>query len=512
VYLVNAQQMREIDRFAMDQIGIPSIVLMETAGAQVVEEVRKRWPSGKVLVLAGHGNNGGDAFVVARHLANNGYDVHTWLVGNKERMTADCSITMHSYINSKHHFEELNEESWSQFATQIRVADLLIDGLLGTGLNRTVRDQTAKVIQLLNQEKQGHVISVDVPSGISADTGEVLGEAIAADLTVSFAYPKWGHYLFPGAANCGEVIVKDISIPGWVSKQFSLSAELLQADSIISLLPTRKRHSHKGTYGHVLIIGGSVEYIGAPALAAMGAMRAGSGMATMAIPQSIQSMVSGMITEAVYWPWPDKHGAFSADSWRKLAEREGRYNFTVIGPGIGQSTGAEWLRHLLQAVTGPLLLDADALNLLAQDTAMLKGKQQVILTPHPGEMARLLGVSTSEVERNRPQVAREFAMQHQVYLVLKGTYPIVATPEGKLFVSPRGSSSLAKAGSGDVLSGMIGALVNQTGSLEKGTVLAVYLHGMSGEFMDEYSGAASDLTKFIGRAIRVAQEAANQTL
>ncbi|HJV45474.1 MAG TPA: NAD(P)H-hydrate dehydratase [Bacillota bacterium] len=507
MYLVNAQQMREMDRFAMEKVGIPSIVLMEAAGLQVVNEVVRRWSPCKVLVLAGRGNNGGDAFVVARHLASRGFEVKTWFIGPVERMTTDCRVTFNAYINSKYSYEELNEENWSQFTTDVKEAGLFIDGLLGTGVNRPIQDFIGKVIGLINEQRKGSLISIDIPSGVNADTGEVYANVIVADLTITFAYPKWGQYLFPGAACCGEILVKDISIPSWVSDHFGLSAELLQADQVARWLPVRNRHSHKGTYGHVLIIGGSEEYVGAPALAAMGAIRSGSGLTTIALPHVIQPMVANRVMEAVFWPWPCENGAFAKGSWSKLADRAGQYDFTVVGPGLGQLPGCEWLTKIIHHTTGPILLDADALNLLAKDISILRGRKQVVVTPHPGEMGRLLGISTAVVEQNRPQIARDFAMENQVYVVLKGTYPIIATPEGKLFVSSRGATSLAKGGSGDVLSGMIGAMVNQTGSMEHGILLAVYIHGISGELMDEYNGTASDLTLGIGRAIRSLAEA-----
>ncbi|RXT05203.1 NAD(P)H-hydrate dehydratase [Ammoniphilus sp. CFH 90114] len=504
MYLVNAQQMREIDRFAMKEIGIPGIILMEAAGQAVVKEVEARWatPNARVVVLAGHGNNGGDAFVVSRHLLNKGYRVQTWLVGTEEKMSTDAATTYRALIGSQYAVKLFGNSSWEEFIQDLQWATLIVDGLLGTGVQGPLREPIGRIIEEVNQQEQADVISIDIPSGVNADTGSVETNAVEADATVTFAYPKWGQYLFPGAAYCGELLVRDISIPGWVGEKLAPTDQLLDEKMMTSLLPKRSRHSHKGTFGHVLILGGCHSYVGAPALASMGAIRSGAGMVTLAIPRTIQPMVAGKVTEAIYWLWPETEGYFSKNSWKLLTERKGRFDFTIVGPGMGQAPGSEWLEQVIRHTTGPLLLDADALNLLAKDLSMLKGREQVVLTPHPGEMARLAGVSVEQVETNRPHIARQFAVHHQVYVVLKGTYTIIATPKGEIFVSPRGSSSLAKGGSGDVLSGMIGSFVNQTGNILSGILLGVYLHGMSGEFMDEYSGAATDLGNWIGKAVK----------
>ena len=503
MYLVNAQQMREMDRFAMEEIGIPSIVLMETAGQSVVQEVEKRYPKAKVLVVAGHGNNGGDAFVIARHLSNRGFAVKTWLVGSEERMTADALTAYRSLIQSRFQVQKLSVGSWDSFCGDTRQAELIIDGVLGTGMRGPLREEVEKVVKEINSRKGlATILSVDIPSGVNADNGEVATESVLADLTVTFACPKWGHYLFPGAAHCGQLIVRDIGIPAWVGEELQLSSRLLQSEEISRLIPARVRHSHKGTYGHVLIISGSQSFVGAPGLAALGAIRSGAGMVTLAIPKSIQPMVAGQVPEAVYWLWPETDGSLSKNSWKVLTERKLAHDFTIVGPGIGKTSGVEWLEEVIRHTSGPLLLDADAINLLARDLSIIKKRDSVILTPHPGEMARLLGSSIQEVEKNRKHVAIEFARKHQVYLLLKGTYPIIATPGGECFVSPRGSSSLAKGGSGDVLSGMIGSFVGQTGNILTGMQCALYVHGMAGEFMDEYSGGASDLGKWIGRALQ----------
>lgn len=251
VYLVNAQQMREMDRFAMEEIGIPSIVLMETAGHAFVQEVEKRYPKKtKVLVVAGCGNNGGDAFVIARHLSSNGYEVKTWLIGSEERMTPDCKTMYRALIHSRYEVHRLTEDDPESMGKEISQADLIIDGLLGTGIKGRLRDEVERVIKEINLRKhRTTVLSIDIPSGVNADTGVVLTEAVQADITVTFACPKWGHYLFPGADYCGQLVVRDIGIPTWVGEELRFTSHLLEQEAIAQLVPARARHSHKGTYG-----------------------------------------------------------------------------------------------------------------------------------------------------------------------------------------------------------------------------------------------------------------------
>ncbi|RKD22608.1 hypothetical protein BEP19_10125 [Ammoniphilus oxalaticus] len=504
MYLVNARQMREMDRFAIEKIGIPSIVLMETAGQAVAQEVEQRYPQARLVVIAGHGNNGGDAFVLSRHLQNRGFAVNTWLVGSEEKMTADTAIAYRALVQSRVHVQKLTPKSWNLFCRELSGADVIIDGLVGTGIKGSLREEAARVVMEINKRKdRAAIVSVDIPSGINADNGVISSVAVSADLTVTFACPRWGHFLFPGAGHCGRLIVRDIGIPAWVGEELGIKARLLQDEFISTLIPKRARHSHKGSYGHVLVIAGSQSYVGAPALTALGAIRSGAGMVTLALPESIQSMVVGLTPEAVYWPWADKAGSFAPHSWEALrATNQPRYDCVVVGPGLGHEVDIDWLKQVIDRTSGPLLLDADALNLLGQDLTLTENRMPVILTPHPGEIARIMKMTVQEVEENRQQIAVKFARQHRVYLVLKGTYSIIATPQGTCFVSPRGSSSLAKGGSGDVLSGMIASFINQTGDVLAGLQCAVYVHGMAGELMDEYSGGASDLGLWIGQALQ----------
>jgi NAD(P)H-hydrate epimerase len=348
------------------------------------------------------------------------------------------------------------------------------------------------------------VIGVDMPSGVNTDTGEVANVAVSCDLTVTFAYPKWGHFLYPGADYRGELCVKDISL--YPPTALSLRDALVTKQMAAAYIPQRKNNSHKGSYGHCLIVAGSKQMIGASLLAATGCYRSGAGLVTLAIPECIFPAVSARIVEPIIWLWPFEDGHFSQDSWQMLPNANREFNCLAIGPGIGQwPEGEKWLKNVCLSTHVPIVLDADALNLLARDKGWLKTrKQPVILTPHPKEMARLCGISVNEVQKNRPAITREFAVENQVYVVLKGNYTIIAAPDGRVFVNTSGSSALAKGGTGDVLTGMIAAFVATNSDILSGIISAVFVHGLAGELAGEeceHSVLASDVANQIGRAI-----------
>jgi hydroxyethylthiazole kinase-like uncharacterized protein yjeF len=505
MYVVSAQQMREIDRFTIEQIGIPSLVLMENAGVAVVREVEKRWPSGKVVILAGPGNNGGDGLVVARHLKNKGREVSIWLFGEREKRSAECQQQVE--IMERCHYVVRCWENGCEndLMADIKHASVIVDALLGTGTRGELRPPYSFVVNQL-QGCQASIVAVDIPTGVNSDTGEVAQNVVRATLTVTFAFPKWGHFLYPAAEYTGELVVADISIPPEASQAFELKGKLLTPEELRFQLPSRPRFSHKGTYGHVLVIAGNKEMTGAPVLSATAGLRTGCGLLTLAVPESALPIVSAKINEPVFWGWPEEEGHFSSDSYLLLKQRIPSFDVVAVGPGLGTWEGGNcWLAEIIETVEVPLVLDADALNLLSQNVSILTRKRgPVILTPHPGEMSRLCGCTTAEVERSRVKKARAFAQAHDVYVVLKGAYTLIATPDGRIFVNPTGSAALAKGGSGDVLTGMLAGMLAQTKNLETGIQLAVYLHGLAGEICGQesmYSTLASDVIDKIGPAI-----------
>lgn len=504
MYVVSAQQMRDLDRYTIEQIGIPGLVLMENAGAAVVKEIQQRWAKGKVVILSGYGNNGGDGLVISRHLQNEGRQVSTWVFGKEENMSKDCLAQLHILQASSYSVHDWNDLKIQELQQDIRDADVIVDALLGTGVKGPLRTPYSSVIQLLREVK-GKVVAVDIPSGVNADNGEVATLAVKADLTVTFAFPKWGHFLYPGANHRGELVVANISIPQEATRYFSLQDALLIPEKVAKDIPLRPRFSNKGTYGRVLMVAGSREMTGAPVLAALSGLRAGCGLLTLAVPENLLPIVESKINEAVFLGLPASNNFFSLESSDMLKERMANFDIIAIGPGIGTwAEGNTWLNAILSECDIPLLLDADALNLLAANREILRNKKgPIILTPHPGEMARLCHCSVKEVEGNRRSIARQMAIEYGVSVVLKGTYTVLATPEGKTFLNTRGSSALAKGGSGDVLTGMIAGIVAQKKEILPSLQLSLVLHGLAGEICgkrSQYSTLAGDVSRAIGEA------------
>ncbi|MCF6093762.1 NAD(P)H-hydrate dehydratase [Microaerobacter geothermalis] len=506
--LVTAQQMREMDRFTIEKVGIPAEILMENAGVAVANEVEKNLNHrGTILVLSGHGNNGGDGFVAARHLSNHGHPVFTWLVGSADKMSPETKLHYEALKRAGYPVYRM-ESDWALFQEHLARAEVVVDALLGIGIKGELREPVRGVISYVNRNRKGTVISADIPSGLDSDTGSVKGEAVYADKTVTFAYPKWGHFLGRGIMHTGQLIVADISIPPMVSKQWSASAGVLLEDELISsYIPPRKRDSHKGTYGHVCIISGSRQMVGAPVLAAQGALRTGVGMVTLAVPRIMLDVIGTKIMEPVLWDWESTGDHFSPQSSQVLRERLSRYRCVALGPGIGVWDGAEeWLERILSTCEIPLILDADGINILARNPSILRKKQgPVILTPHPGEMSRLLGCTVTDVEENRREVSLDFSEKFGVYVLLKGHRTLITTPDKRIFLNHTGNSSMAKGGSGDVLTGMIAGLIAQSADVEKGLLCAAYIHGIAGELSSReslYSPVASDLIQQIGRAMQ----------
>lgn len=499
MFLVTGKEMSEIEQKTIVDWGIPQIVLMENAGLKVVAEIKllvKELKGKKIILIVGKGNNGGDALVVARHLSNNGADVKVFLVGHKEFTEASLinyeiaqrlPITFYSVVNDNDlHLLKLN----------LHYTDILVDGLFGTGFQGQAKGMAKKVIETVN-EYNCYKISIDLPSGLNADNGKVLGPCIKADMTVTFALPKVGLAIEPGIGFAGEIKVADISIPHQVIKDYNPQKLMLTKEIINRYLPRRKSDSHKGTYGHLLIIGGSVGMMGAPYLSGRGGFALGAGLVTIVVPKSIQQGLATTLPEAMVHPVAETDGGtlglVSGPDILKLAKGK---NAIVIGPGMGfnQETTPllKWLLSQKELENIPVIIDADALKGLGQDLNMLKDfKTPVIITPHPGEMARILKISPREVQENRLEVSERLAKDWGIWVVLKGKNTIIATPKGQILVNPTGSAALATAGTGDILAGMMGALIGQSQNITYAIATAVYLHGLAGQLVSQQIGEIS---------------------
>lgn len=503
MYLCTAQEMRDLDRYTIDRMGLPGMVLMENAGREAARALLERFPEAKkAVVLAGSGNNGGDGFVIARHLAAAGWEVSVHYFGQVEKMSPETRTfygvcrQMGIPVAGGNGSEEL-----------IGNADVVVDALLGTGVRGELREPLRTLIRQVNRACRGFVLAVDVPSGVDTDTGAVLGEAIRADLTVTFAAAKWCHFLRPAAQYRGELKVVDIGIPPAVVEQNPPRARLNRPSLWEKHLSPRSPWSHKGSHGHLLVLGGSRGMLGAAALSGMASLRAGVGMTTLGVPRGQEGPLAAKVTEPLIWGWPDgPEGCFSGEFPMDWEERAPRFTAVAIGPGLGRFTREKpWLERLLREVPVPVVLDADGLNILSGDLSILEQRQgATVLTPHPGEMARLLGVSVGEVESSRHRAAVDLARRYGVTTVLKGTFTVIAFPDGRQVIHPESSPALAKAGSGDVLTGILGGMLARGIPVESAVPLGVHLHssaGRSAAVDSAHSVLASDVIHHLGSAI-----------
>ncbi|UNC91428.1 NAD(P)H-hydrate dehydratase [Candidatus Contubernalis alkaliaceticus] len=493
--IVTAEKMREMDARAIKQYEIPGVVLMENAGLRVVEAIMEMGvaPGSRVVVVSGKGNNGGDGFVIARHLVNLGFEVPVFSFSSEEEYRGDARtnfmVLKNMGVNTIHIIEQ---EDLLFLERELLHAKLVVDALLGTGAVSQVRGLMREAIECLNQSGR-KVISVDIPSGIHADTGEVLGRAVKAQKTVTFALPKQGLFLYPGAEYAGEVIVGAISIPEELMDDREVKVNLITQKMVQQLLPKRKPNSHKGTYGRVMILGGSPGFTGAVAMAGETALRSGSGLITVGVPVGLNPVLEAKLTEVMTYPLPETlDQGLSSKALDPVLTFLESCDAAGIGPGIYPDGEAfSLLAGILQGTPVPLVLDAGALTLLARDKYLLKEcKQPLVLTPHPGEMATLLNRTVEDVEKGRLQAAGHFAQTWGVTIVLKGARTVVALPTGELFINITGNSGMASGGTGDVLTGLITSLIGQGLTPGDAAVVGVYLHGLAGDRRARVTGEA----------------------
>jgi NAD(P)H-hydrate epimerase len=507
----NAAQMREADRRTIEEIGIPSLVLMENAGRQVVAAMEATYPElagYRVAVLCGRGSNGGDGFVVARTLHQRGVDVSVFVIGRVADIRGDARINVEILGRLGLAVVEVNDgQAWELHYSEISECDLIVDAIFGTGLKPPLAGMLETVVADVNASGLP-VIAIDLPTGLSADTPEVVGDTIEAALTVTLGAPKLPLVLPPAESRAGDIVIADIGIPLEVLDTIDgPRVELLTREKMRELVQPRAPDAHKGDFGHVLVIAGSAGKSGAAHLCAMGALRSGAGLVTVATPRSCQPTVAAMageyMTEAL-----DETPAGAIDL--AALDRVIGFGRDVIaaGPGLGRAEATTAFVHaLLDRAEIPLVVDADALNAFDGEATRLAGREErdVIITPHPGEMARLLGVAADDVQANRLAFAADFATSHHVYVVLKGHRTLVATPDGKIFINPTGNPGMATGGTGDVLTGMIAAWLAQVLDAEAACKLAVYLHGVAGDLSEADEGeiamTAGDIIAHLGDAV-----------
>jgi hydroxyethylthiazole kinase-like uncharacterized protein yjeF len=509
--ILTADQMREADRRTTQDIGIPSLVLMENAGRQVVAAMESFFPDlaeRRVAVVSGKGSNGGDGFVVARTLHQRGVDVSVFVVGQVADIKGDSRINIEILGRLGVTVVEIADEGqWELHFSEISDHELIVDALFGTGLKSALSGIYETVIADINASAIA-VVSIDLPSGMSADTPDLIGDCIEATVTVTLGAAKLPLILPPAEEKAGEVVIADIGIPGGIIESVDgPRVELLTRDQMRPLLSPRAADVHKGDFGRVLIVAGSRGKTGAAVLAAQGALKSGAGLVTIASPRGVIPILASYSPEYMTEGLDE-----TVDGTVDFTAAEAVLNVTAdviaAGPGLGRGEGVTtFVRELLESSELPLVLDADALNAFADEPAALVGREgrDVIITPHPGEMARLVGCTVDDVQADRVGIARDFAQSHRVYVILKGYRTIIATPDGKIFVNPTGSPGMATGGTGDVLAGMLAAWLAQLLDAEAACRLAVYVHGAAGELADadqgEVSMTAGDLADHISDAI-----------
>lgn len=494
--VVTAKEMMDIDRKTIDEFGISGLVLMERAGLSVTQRIKELFGRKKIIVIAGSGNNGGDGLVTARHLHNEGWDVNVYLTSQRRRLSSDAMVQYRAakeFGVSMHPIEDLFVRHQPIFGQHT----LIVDAILGTGLSKPVTGLFADVIKLIN--KTGlPVLSVDIPSGISSDNGQALGHAVKAYCTVTFGLPKRGHLLYPGAAFSGKLFIEDIGFPHRLITSTNSGVEYLEKAFVAGLVPVRDRYSHKGHYGHVLLIAGSRGKTGAARMAAMACLRSGAGLVTVGVPDSLAGVFQACFTEEMTLPLPDTgDGTLSSDASESiLAFVHQKAHVVAIGPGIGVTQDTKTIvRKIIQESSCPVIIDADGINSLVGDKRIFrKARAPLVLTPHPGEMKRLMNASDMEIadiEKDRIDTAISFSRETGTYLVLKGVPTIIAAPDGRTYVNSTGNPGMASAGTGDVLTGMISGFFGQNRDPLHTCILGVYLHGLAGDIAASLKGQHS---------------------
>jgi len=492
VQLATAAQIRELDRRAMEEFSIPGAVLMENAGAGAVRLMLEDVPeaTGGVAIVCGTGNNGGDGFVMARHLLNHGVDVRVFVTGALDNVREGESAHNLETIGKMNIpvVQITTDEDVLALSDAVTRFPVIVDAVFGTGLDREVTGRIGRIIDCINDASANgkKVFSVDIPSGVHADTGRILGRAVQADITCTFALAKPGQLVHPGAAHAGKLYVLDISIPRPLIDATPASHHLVRPELFSQLFTRRDPESHKGTYGHLLVVAGSEGKTGAAALAGEAAVRAGAGLVTVGVPRSLNPVLEAKLTEAMTLALPDEEGSLASgagDAVTAFLEEQSAVNALVVGPGLSTSRGArEAVRSLIRDVELPMVLDADGINVIDCIPEILKEKKgDIVITPHPGELGRLIDRTTGQIQQDRMDAARETATTYDVWVVLKGARTIIADPDGNIYIATGGNPGMASGGTGDVLTGLIGGFLAQGADPLTAALAGVWVHNDAGD-------------------------------
>jgi hydroxyethylthiazole kinase-like uncharacterized protein yjeF len=519
---LTAQQMRDIDRLTSDPFGIPSLQLMENAGEAITESIVQRYPDLKnqcVTMLCGKGNNGGDGFVIARRLKEAAVSPNVIVFGDPSAVRGDAATNLKSWQQIGELRVVKSEGEWEAVRDGVAQSDLIVDALLGTGLKGPVEGLLARVIDDVNAMRahsrelcSSHrleIVAVDMPSGLASDGDDFGGPIINADLTVTLTAPKVGQLISPRADCVGKLVVREIGTPASVLKEDeSPKLHWLEPREFRSLPLIRHRDAHKGTFGHALVAAGSVGKTGAAIMSGRAALRAGAGLVTIATPPDALAIVAAGAPEFMTTPFVAASEIAGQGAFASVAKDK---SVLALGPGLGTALETQsWVRSVVAHSSLPLILDADALNAFAGRADELKSRKAhfLALTPHPGEMARLLGLRSSDVQSRRRQIACEMAARWNAFVILKGFHTVLATPDGRAFVNTTGNAGMAKGGTGDVLTGLLAGLTAEFGTKnwERVLGLGIYLHGLAADIVSERVGEIAMLASDIIDSIPAAFE------
>ena len=505
-----AAEMKKIDKRAVEEYGVSEILLMENAGREVAaafEEYLGGVSGKRICVLAGSGNNGGDAFAAARHLMNHGAQISIFLVGSPAHLTKSAALNRDIIIKMGVVVHVLEtERDWDKLQVTLRFVDGVVDGILGTGFQGGLREPVARVVRMVNSHGKP-VVAVDIPTGVEADTGSASAEAIRADLTVTFGLPKFGHMIGAGETATGKLLVDDIGIPKALLEDEAIRQTYLDELTVAPVLLPRPLDAHKGSCGRILVIAGSRGMTGAAALASSAVLRSGAGVAVLALPKSLQEMMAGKLTEVMTRPLPETdEGAIDIAAVGEALKLAEGFDAVLIGPGLGRAQETQkFVQDFCIAVKKPLILDADAIHAFCGKTEAFKSFAFVpVLTPHLGEMAHLLELSVDELRTSLLDMVREAAHEYHAVFVVKSECTVVVYPDGQVFLTSKGNPGMATAGAGDVLAGAVAGLMKQTAA-GLAPLAGVYIHGLAGDLAAKEKGyglIASDILENLPRALR----------
>ncbi len=483
--VLSSAAMKEADRKTIEEMGMPGAVLMETAAMRTVELILHKLPSARrFAVLAGPGNNGGDGLAVTRLLKNAGLSGTLFSTVKPGGYRGDAAINEQYLEKASYSINRLEDQnSVDLFREELSRVDFIVDALLGIGVDRDAEGLFEALIEIINQAG-APVIAVDIPSGVNADTGAVMGCAVKANWTVTLAFPKLGLLCHEGAEKAGELYIGQINIPSALVENEPV--DLLEPDQILKLLPARDKSVHKGSLGRVMIVAGSPGMTGAAVMAAESALMGGAGLVYLAVPQSLEPVASAQLTEVITLSLEETGpGLVSPVAAETILKRAGDCDVLAVGPGLdpGSATTA-LLEKVIGSSPAPLIIDAGALEALKENMEVLKkARQPVVITPHPGEMSRLSGIPVREVQANRLEIALVHARRWGVFLLLKGHNTIIASPDGKAAINPTGGPSLATAGTGDLLTGLVASFIAQGMDVENAARAGAFMHGLAGDLV-----------------------------